>query len=475
MTDVAAGTDLSGVLNSSGSYNLLAGGHTVSADLDMADTIDLTGEAGAQLSITGTALLRPGSNTRIHDLSIVMASGAGIRLKATAGSTHQHFVDIDSCRIAGGLVQIYAGFGNALHTDIKIARNTFTGSGVICNIASRVSITSNTFENTVAGTRAIRVWGNGHRIIGNTIRGGVVGITYISNASAILGLAQCNDGIISGNVISEVTEEAISIDSVANTYASCSVREYDTIAVGGSADAAKRTVTLSDAGWAGSSAFDGSKFHLVFISGTNAGKAYLITAHANAAFTLDITDGEYDTLSDADECVVCVLVYGITIANNTITSTQGPTSGKGSGIVFHGCGHGCDISNNYVDVLGSSGDPGTWAFREADLNTVTYTVATSICDNYLRCPVGVNTVRNNFWAQGATGRWYKNYGAEADFTPVTSTLSGNITSGAVTGGGVWIVGVRASDDLPLPLRPDIGAVQDRNAPGRRFGVGGGNL
>ena len=43
------------------------------------------------------------------------------------------------------------------------------------------------------------------------------------------------------------------------------------------------------------------------------------------------------------------------------------------------------------------------------------------------------------------------------------------------GAGVWISGVRAYDDLPLPLSPDIGAVQDRTAPGRRFGVGGGTL
>lgn len=39
--------------------------------------------------------------------------------------------------------------------------------------------------------------------------------------------------------------------------------------------------------------------------------------------------------------------------------------------------------------------------------------------------------------------------------------------------GTWVPGVRAYDDLPLPLRPDIGAVQDRNAPGRKFGVAGG--
>ena len=56
------------------------------------------------------------------------------------------------------------------------------------------------------------------------------------------------------------------------------------------------------------------------------------------------------------------------------------------------------------------------------------------------------------------------------------TLGANSkTDGTYLGLGTWIAGVRAYDDLPLPLAPDIGAVQDRTAPGRRFGVGGGTL
>jgi hypothetical protein len=43
---------------------------------------------------------------------------------------------------------------------------------------------------------------------------------------------------------------------------------------------------------------------------------------------------------------------------------------------------------------------------------------------------------------------------------------------AYRGLGAWAAGIRALDDLPLPLNPDIGAIQDRTAPGRRFGVGG---
>jgi hypothetical protein len=41
--------------------------------------------------------------------------------------------------------------------------------------------------------------------------------------------------------------------------------------------------------------------------------------------------------------------------------------------------------------------------------------------------------------------------------------------------GIWIAGVRGSDGLQLPLHPDIGAVQDRDYPGRKVSVGGGDF
>jgi len=41
--------------------------------------------------------------------------------------------------------------------------------------------------------------------------------------------------------------------------------------------------------------------------------------------------------------------------------------------------------------------------------------------------------------------------------------------------GQWKAGMRMLDDLPAPLNPDMGAVQDREAAGRRFGTEGGTL
>jgi hypothetical protein len=50
-----------------------------------------------------------------------------------------------------------------------------------------------------------------------------------------------------------------------------------------------------------------------------------------------------------------------------------------------------------------------------------------------------------------------------------------ISNASLKATGEWIANVRGYDDLSIPLHPDIGAVQDRNAAGRKFGVGGGAL
>ena len=89
---------------------------------------------------------------------------------------------------------------------------------------------------------------------------------------------------------------------------------------------------------------------------------------------------------------------------------------------------------------------------------------------------------NNWDASSVTGaKWdyigtdyttLATWNAVATVGTDTSAASGSSTVKAT---GTWVAGIRAIDDLPLPLHPDIGAVQDRTAAGRRFGVGGGTL
>lgn len=102
----------------------------------------------------------------------------------------------------------------------------------------------------------------------------------------------------------------------------------------------------------------------------------------------------------------------------------------------------------------------------------------------------VNCTGKGMYVDGANTILDSNcaYGNGDDYGGTPGSATNNLTSNPLLaadyslgsgspcrGTGIWIAGVRAYDDLPLPLHPDIGAVQDRSAPGRRFGVGGGTL
>jgi hypothetical protein len=87
-----------------------------------------------------------------------------------------------------------------------------------------------------------------------------------------------------------------------------------------------------------------------------------------------------------------------------------------------------------------------------------------------------HTITTRYNCLGSTQE-YGNFTPDATDIEEVSGVNGDYitTNSSLKAAGVWLAGVRAYDDLPLPLRPDIGAIQDRTAPGRRFGVGGGTL
>lgn len=81
---------------------------------------------------------------------------------------------------------------------------------------------------------------------------------------------------------------------------------------------------------------------------------------------------------------------------------------------------------------------------------------------------------NCFYGLGAA---YHNLVADATETTDNPGLGASLQVSASTMKAAcpWVANVVAYDDLPLPLHPDFGAVQDRNAEGRRFGVSSGTL
>ncbi len=79
-------------------------------------------------------------------------------------------------------------------------------------------------------------------------------------------------------------------------------------------------------------------------------------------------------------------------------------------------------------------------------------------------------ITSGTWAAAST-----NTGTGTIFTDPQLDVSYRPQASACMGSGTWASGVRGIDDLPLPLHPDMGPWQDRTAPGRQFGSGGGSL
>lgn len=488
MTDVSAGTDLTGVLDSSGEYRLLDGTHTLSTSLNMADDIILTGTSGAVLSLGGGVLLRPGSNTQILDLSITgVNTNSAIRPLALSGREGQSNIVIKGCNIDTAFISLGQGFGNNWHTDIVIEKCLFTNSnGVFSETGERFTVRDNIFITNSDAKYNVRLWGAGHVVQGNYIDGGKTGVTFIANHS-ISGADDVvsTDNLVVGNTILNIAEEAISTDVVGNNGDQCAIRDYDTVSSTSGTD----QVILSNAAWTGESALTGSKYYMIFLSGTLIGNYYLIETHSNATFTLDGIDADIGDVSASDKVAVGLIFKDSTIANNYIKSDKGLTT-KGSGIILHGLGHNLTVVNNIVDCQGTEATTDlaeTWAIRETNLNSVTST--DTVTGNARRCPTSGNTIRNNYWYRGGIGyELYHDYGVAADFTPASSTQTNNTAdtdpkasdtgfldgdSPCIGAGYKWWAAddrPKDSNGFPLPERADIGAVVFNSAGIKKAGA-----
>jgi parallel beta-helix repeat protein len=224
---------------------------------------------------------------------------------------------------------------------------------------------------------------------------------------------------------------------------------------------------------------------------------------------------------------------GISVVKNTVTGGAAGRSGMevwgGSAVI--GSGDAVDVDSTGMKIIGNyiSGYMGPWldasganAFKACTAKSTGIVVCGNIFANSLRgARIGQDStsasiLANNTFENCTTDLYLENNVAEDEtaegwtvannkFTGATwfnehtgagnsVTFSGNSYSGtsgtyngteyttadvgdldATKDTAAWIAGVRAYDDLPIPLHPDIGAVQDRTAPGRRFGVGGGVL
>jgi len=128
----------------------------------------------------------------------------------------------------------------------------------------------------------------------------------------------------------------------------------------------------------------------------------------------------------------------------------------------------------YGNLIINSGDYGIYG--EADVTAITAKFNTVSSTRAIAQAGGTVTSEYNVLAGSADAYGGTVSSKAGDVTGSTlSAIAGSdyLVIPAYRATAMWSAGIRGLDDLPIPLNPDPGAVQDRTAPGRRFGVGGG--
>lgn len=441
-TPIAAGTDLSTVLNASGEYELQAGTHTAST-FTMAAGVTLTAVEGATLLIPASVVLEYRDNFQMTGMQVRMASSSQLKAEAESGDTH-----VDGALIAENTFmttgtittapRIYIGQGfNSYNRNIKVRDNDLWSIVLLEEVGDNNDFTGNFFYQ-MDGLRPIQWWGSNHNIEGNYVDGGIFGIAALGKHNIAANRRPCTGNTVSGNIVLNTSEEGISFDVVGNVAAETVLREYDTVASkpGGS------VINLASANWAAQTTYTGSLYDAVFTSGTLAGRRYKITTHSGAAFTLSGLSADYASVTVGDGVSVQLSCYDNKIAHNIVIPKLTADRAHTSGIVLHGTGVDMDIRNNIVygesDGVGA-GDAGLvyHGIRETSLNSI---VATdSITGIQRRGPVGLNRIEGNRELGGGIGSDYKNYGGMPDFTPPPSTYSNN--SAMTRAEMLWVGGI----------------------------------
>jgi hypothetical protein len=145
------------------------------------------------------------------------------------------------------------------------------------------------------------------------------------------------------------------------------------------------------------------------------------------------------------------------VRNKDVKVRNGVVYGCSSGVVVANATTGFDITADVANVL------------LVDIDD-TYDVRAALSDSGVALPV--LTVRNCHTPNGVLNADAES-GELVDAPVFTDPDRDDFSlrpGSPGRGAGLWIPGVRALDDLAMPLNPDIGPWQDRGAPGRQSGV-----
>lgn len=445
VTVVPAGTNLTTVLNTSGDYELQYGTHTLTVDFKTASNVSITAVEGATLVLPTGIDLEYRDGFLLSGVQIRMADSARIKAVAESGDSHTNGADIIGNTIiaTGDAVSgstaphLYLGQGfNSYHRNIRIRGNILNRVFILEEVGDSITYEENIFLN-MDSLRPLQFWGSNHIVRGNYVSGGILGISVLGRHDIAANRRQCMNNSITSNIVIGTSEEGISMDVIGNVGAQSVVREYDTVG----SKPGSPVINLSSANWAAQTNYNGSRYSVIFVSGTLRGQRFLITDHVGAGFTLDMASTDYANVAVGDGVSVQLACYASTIANNITIPALKSHRAHTSGIVLHGTGVGITIANNIAYGINDGEGAGdgaltNFAIRETSLNSID--PASSITGNLRRAPVGGNTISNNRNLGGGIGHDYKNYGSATDYTALPSTYGGNSDLAAAAVG--WIGG-----------------------------------
>lgn len=385
---------------------MLSASFTLSGNLDVPANRTLWGN-GFTITANGGALV-----TILDDYSSVRKTVfAGSSTYAvqwhSVGLEHGSVLDCTFTSAAGVRVLQASGFS---HRYCNIRRNVFNDSNFLVERMTDSFVMGNVFANTNDVSRAITCYGLKDSVISNnTIDRGKTGILLL--AFSLIGKFAFTGNTISGNTISGIVEESISIDAQAGTEYSNARDTDDVSSLPGSSQ-----VVLTDAAWAADSTYSGVTIDMVFVNGANVGKYYPVTAQSGATFTLDIPAADYDLLTTSDRATIGWVPADNTIEDNTITVTT--EAGTPAGILLWGGCHDTVIQNNTVTMALST----QWAIQVANLNG--FTGLNSVTGNVKAWPSPGNVANDNDVVVGEVVQWRRKYG-----TPTEMDLVDNLVDG----------------------------------------------
>jgi|GEM_PF-6775837 len=230
-------------------------------------------------------------------------------------------------------------------SNIEISSNSFDNCCyAVYGSYSNSIIADNTIQNSI--NRNIEIAsGSNNLITGNRISSGVTGICFLLNRKSTQGIGLDNN-VISNNRISNISEEAISLDIHGNNSGSSGSVVKGTVSsvtVGNSQIRIVPSFRLDNPS-------NGYKnLYVVFLSGKTKGQALKIDSMGpDGKSYLQLVGGNAKDIAVGDRIVLQVGVVGTIISNNTISNAQ-------TGIDLYGVAMETVVSGNHIDTCKPDG------------------------------------------------------------------------------------------------------------------------